>query len=296
MSSQDIFKVNNLFNVEGWVCLVSGGGTGIGLMISQALANNGAKVYIAGRRKDVLENTASTHGSSLVHPSGQLIPVQADITSKESISSLVAEISKKEKHIDLLVNNAGISTKKTLEVEKGEESAEALSKEMFSEEWEDWEQVYRTNVIGYFFMSTAFLPLLSAATKANPGRSASIINISSMSGITRTSQHHVSYNVSKAATIHLNTILAQELSQSAVKVRVNSVAPGIFPSEMTSEGSNEENKSHVDSEGYREKKLIPAGRPGKEEDMAQAILMLAVNNYINGQTVVVDGGYLLGHP
>lgn len=73
-----------------------------------------------------------------------------------------------------------------------------------------------------------------------------------------------------------------------------SVAPGIFPSEMTSEGSNDENKSHIDSEGYREKKLIPAGRPGKEEDMAQAILMLAVNNYINGQTVVVDGGYLLG--
>lgn len=65
---------------------------------------------------------------------------------------------------------------------------------------------------------------------------------------------------------------------------------------MTSEGSNEANKSHIDAEGYREKKQIPAGRPGKEEDMAQAVLMLAVNNYVNGQTVAVDGGYLLGHP
>jgi NAD(P)-dependent dehydrogenase (short-subunit alcohol dehydrogenase family) len=74
----------------------------------------------------------------------------------------------------------------------------------------------------------------------------------------------------------------------------NSVAPGIFPTEMTTEGSNEENKSHIPVEGYREKKNIPAGRPGKDEDMAQAILMLAVNNYCNGQTISIDGGYLLG--
>jgi NAD(P)-dependent dehydrogenase (short-subunit alcohol dehydrogenase family) len=70
-------------------------------------------------------------------------------------------------------------------------------------------------------MSTAFLPLLAAATSASPGRSASIINTSSISGITRTSQHHPSYNVSKAATIQLNMMLAQEFSQPGVKVRVN---------------------------------------------------------------------------
>lgn len=73
----------------------------------------------------------------------------------------------------------------------------------------------------YFFVSSAFLPLLAASTKANPGRSAGIVNISSISGITRTTQHHASYNVSKAATIHLNTLLAQEFSRKGVKVRVN---------------------------------------------------------------------------
>jgi len=77
---------------------------------------------------------------------------------------------------------------------------------------------------------------------------------------------------------------------------IYSVAPGIFPSEMTTEGSDETNKSYIPSDGYREKKQIPAGRPGKEEDMAQAVLMLAVNNYCNGQTIAIDGGYLLGHP
>lgn len=85
----------------------------------------------------------------------------------------------------------------------------------------------------YFYTTVAFLPLLAAAKR--PDHTASVINISSMSGITRTSQHHFMYNVSKAATIHLNTLLAQELSKPAVHARVNSIAPGIFPSQMTSE-------------------------------------------------------------
>ena len=88
-----------------------------------------------------------------------------------------------------------------------------------------------THICRYFFTTAAFLPLLSAA--ARKGHTGSVINISSMSGITRTSQHHLKYNVSKAATIHLSTLLAQELRRPGVKVRVNSIAPGIFPSEMT---------------------------------------------------------------
>jgi len=83
------------------------------------------------------------------------------------------------------------------------------------------EQRSNHSVNSYYFMSSAFLPLLAAASKANPGRSAAIVNISSISGITRTTQHHPAYNVSKAATIHLNTLLAQEFSQPGVKVRVN---------------------------------------------------------------------------
>lgn len=141
------FAVKNLYNVEGWVCVVSGGGTGIGLMIAQAFANNGARVYITGRRADALENTVKTWGSSLAHPQGKIIPLQADVTSKPSIQNLVTEIGKNEKHVDVLVNNAGIS-KGTSAVEKGDDNVEELAKELWNEDQNDWEDVYRTNVIG----------------------------------------------------------------------------------------------------------------------------------------------------
>jgi NAD(P)-dependent dehydrogenase (short-subunit alcohol dehydrogenase family) len=233
MSSENAkLTVKNLFNVEGWVCVVTGGGTGIGLMIAQAFANNGAKVYITSRRQEVLEHTAKQWGSSLAHPRGEIVPVPCDITSKDSIKRLIQEVSKQEDHIDLLVNNAGIS-EGTSTVEKGDESAKALSMELFGEDQASWENVYRTNVIGYFFVTTAFLPLLHATSSGRSQHTGSVINISSMSGITRTSQHHFKYNVSKAATIHLSTLLAQEFRRKAVQVRVNNIAPGIFPSEMT---------------------------------------------------------------
>jgi len=77
---------------------------------------------------------------------------------------------------------------------------------------------------------------------------------------------------------------------------VNSIAPGYFPSEMTTSESNEENKSEMPQDGWRKDKMVPADRPGRDEDMAQAVLSLAVNKYINGQTLVVDGGLLIEMP
>ncbi|KAL7282667.1 hypothetical protein ACG7TL_004140 [Trametes sanguinea] len=274
---------SRLYDVEGWVCVVTGGGTGIGLMIAQAFANNGARVYITSRRPEVLKQAAETWGKSLLNPRGQIIPVPADVTDKKSIEHLVNEVSKNEKHVDVLVNNAGVSLG-TSTVEKGDESAQALKEQLWNEELSDWETVYRTNVIRrvYFFTTAAFLPLLSAA--AREGHTGSVINVSSMSGITRTSQHHFKYNVSKAATIHLNTLLAQELRRPGVKVRVNSIAPGIFPSEMTVGESDDKNKSHMEvPPDYGEKKGIPAGRPGRDEDMAQTALYIASNEYLYGQ-------------
>ncbi|KAG2156348.1 hypothetical protein DEU56DRAFT_231454 [Suillus clintonianus] len=290
------FVVKNLFNVEGWVCVVTGGGSGIGLMIAQAFANNGAKVYITSRRQDVLEHAAKQWGSSLAHPKGKLIPVTCDVMSKESIKQLVQEITKNEDHIDLLVNNAGISEGKSA-VEKGDESANDLSTELFGEDQASWENVYRTNVIGCFFTTTAFLPLLHASSLGKSQHTGSVINITSVSGITRTTQRHYKYNVSKAAAIHLSTLLAQEFRRKAVQVRVNNIAPGIFPSEMTTGSSDELNKSQIPvAEDYGEKKGIPAGRPGRDEDIAQAALLLACNQYAYGQTLAIDGGYLLEHP
>jgi len=123
-----------------------------------------------------------------------------------------------------------------------------------------------------------------------------VINITSMSGITNVTQNHIKYNVSKAAANQLNQMLAQELSRTGVKVRVNAIAPGVFPSEMTTGESNEANKSHRPAEGFRNEKGIPAGRPGRDQDMAQAVLHLAVNQYANGHVFTLDGGFLLKNP
>ncbi|KAL4069979.1 hypothetical protein V8B97DRAFT_1871950 [Scleroderma yunnanense] len=95
---------NVLFGVKGQVAVVTGGGTGIGLLIAKALEHNGATVYIIGRRLHVLEKAASDHGKF-----GNIIPLQGDITSRESLLEIVETIRARHGYIDLLVNNAGIA-------------------------------------------------------------------------------------------------------------------------------------------------------------------------------------------
>lgn len=112
------------------------------------------------------------------------------------------------------------------------------------------------NVIGYHFMSAAFLPLLGKATEKNHGFSSSIVNISSISGQLKVSQHHMPYNASKAAAIQLTEMFAVHCAEAGTKVRVNSIAPGVFPSGMTTDGVDEDQKSSIDASGYREKKGV----------------------------------------
>lgn len=270
------------------MALVTGGGSGIGLMATQALAVNGAHVYITGRTGDKLQRVSELYSKDIP---GKIIPLSGDITSKDTIQNLVKELSSREKALNILINNAGISTS-TQNTEL--QDPEALGRELFNPEsgsFEDWVSVYRTNVCQPFFMTTAFLPLLQAGTDTERGWSSTVINISSISGIVKLAQHHFPYNASKAATIHLSKMLAHEISSSNIRVRVNNIAPGVFPSEMTAHESDEKQKSALPKEKYENK--VPAKRPGKDEDMASAVLFTATNQYMNGQTVVVDGGYVL---
>ena len=89
----------------------------------------------------------------------------------------------------------------------------------------------------------------------------------------------------------MTKLLASEVAGNGLKIRINSIAPGVFPSEMTAGDSASNQKSEIPKEKYEEK--VPARRPGNDRDMAGAILFAATNQYLNGQTVVVDGGYLL---
>ena len=139
-------------------------------------------------------------------------------------------------------------------------------------------------------MTTAFLPLLQKASEDQYGYSATVINISTISGIVQSSQHHFGYNASKAVAIHLTRFLASEVANNGLKVRINSIAPRVFPSEMTAGGSGEDQRSHIEKEKYEK---VPARRPGRDQDMAGAVLFAAANQYLNSQTVSVDGGHLL---
>lgn len=286
-SNNEAFRLENLFGVKGKVALVTGGGSGIGLMAVQALAVNGARVYICGRTSEKLDRVAEIYGKDIP---GEIIPIAADISSKENIKKLVDEISSREECLCILINNAGISST-TQQTEA--ETAEEMSQNLFSDPkatFDDWIDTYRTNVPQLFFMTTAFLPLLQKASEKHYGYSGTVVNISSISGIVKTSQHHYAYNASKAAAIHLTHMLASEVGNNRLKVRINSIAPGVFPSEMTAGESGQDQKSYLPKEKYEK---VPARRPGKDEDMANAVLFTVTNNYLNGQTVAVDGGYIL---
>jgi len=281
------FQLSEVFNVKGKVALITGGGSGIGLMATQALAVNGAKVYIVGRTEEKLTTVAETHGKNI---SGQIIPLTCDVSQKSEISRLVQEISAKEQSLSILINNAGISGA-TQQTES--KSAEEMKANLFDAEnstFQDWESTYRTNVPQLFFMTTAFLPLLQKASETTHGYSGTVINISSISGLVKSAQHHFSYNASKAAAIHLTRMLAAEIANNGLKIRVNSIAPGVFPSEMTTEGSGGNQKSSIEKDKYGH---LPAERPGNDRDMAGAVLFVATNQYLNGQTIAVDGGYTL---
>ena len=138
----------------------------------------------------------------------------------------------------------------------------------------------------------AFLPLLQrcSTSGAFPARSASVIVISSMSGLIRHAQGHFSYNAAKGATVHLSRLMSAEFEQA--DVRVNSIAPGYFPSEMTTGATDAGQKSQLAEHEIKAKGYVPAGRAGRDEEMAQAVLFLTRNAYVNGEVLAVDGGVL----
>lgn len=178
-----------------------------------------------------------------------------------------------------------------------------------NEDFEQWNSTFNTNVSSVYFTTVAFLPLLQAGTEAHGPRTASVIVISSMSGIMRHSQGHFSYNAAKGATVHLAKLMSAEFEKT--EVRVNSIAPGYFPSEMSAKESGDDQKSYLPDEKVAEKGHTPAQRPGSDEEMAQAVvsiprflekelanqthsvkIFLARNAYVNGEIIAVDGGTL----
>ncbi|KAI3322216.1 NAD(P)-binding protein [Xylariaceae sp. AK1471] len=284
------FEAQNLFSTKGFVAVVTGGGTGIGLMATQALAANGAKVYITGRRMEALENAAKKHQPT--SGEGQIVPIgPCDVTKKEDLQRLVDDIGKKEKYIHMLMCNAGVSGPKA---EPEPNDAEDLKSRLWdNEDVDEWQENYKTNVTSVYFTTVAFLPLLQASMRPKgplEPYTASVLTTSSMSGIMRHAQGHFSYNTSKGATVHLTKLMSAEFQKAGI--RVNSIAPGYFPSEMTAKESDDRQKSHVPKEKIQEKGHVPLMRAGRETEMGMSVLYLAKNQYVNGEIIAVDGGVL----
>ncbi|KAJ1307172.1 hypothetical protein OPQ81_001289 [Rhizoctonia solani] len=290
----------NLYDVNGRVALVTGGGTGIGLMITQTLAANGAKVYIGSRRGEKVGAAAKEVSPQV---SGQVVPIELDVTDKASIKNAVRTISENDGKLDILVNNAGITGPVSMffndDSAPENKSPEALGNALFeNEKVEDWMGLYGNNVASIFFVTTAFLGLLSKASEARGAWSAGVINISSMSGQLRISENKFAYNSAKTANIQLTKMLATEFALKNIPVRVNAIAPGVYPSEMTGEQGSHTLPEKEASEIAQGLRPIPLQRSGNDIDMGGLALFLAspAGYYVHGQVITTDGGFTAVHP
>jgi 2-deoxy-D-gluconate 3-dehydrogenase len=264
-------STDELFSVRGKVVLVTGGSRGIGEMIAAGFLANGAKVYISSRKAEVCDATAQRLSDTY---GGDCISIPADLSEMEGIEHLAAELAARETHLDVLVNNAGVSWGAPIDEfpEKG------------------WDKVMDTNVKGVFFLTQRLLPLLEAnATTESPSR---IINIGSIDGIRSPSFDTVSYGPSKAAVHALTTLLASRLLKR--NILVNAIAPGPFPTWMLSTGvGTGGDVDGTDWEGLGA--AMPRGRVGTPEDIAGLALFLAsrAGAFTVGAIITCDGGILV---
>ncbi|KAJ7243757.1 hypothetical protein C8J57DRAFT_1365793 [Mycena rebaudengoi] len=315
---QDPFSPQNLFNVQGLVAVITGGGSGIGSMMAAALENNGATVYIIGRRLSVLEETAQRIGKY-----DRVIPLEGDVTDRDSLLSVVDAVKTRHGYIDLLINNAGIarnlfehplpspgsvspiSNPPSPPASPGSTPSVPCIKAFQSALWdtgspEDFAETFATNVTSVYYTTVAFLDLLHQGNVRKqrqpsfsmngfsrpPLHSSQVLSVSS-SGAFRLDAKifSLSYTVAKNACTHLGKLLANLLAPWGI--RSNVLAPGVWPSEMTAvaiPGLALRPSTYVDG--------VPLKRAGTEEEMAGAVLFLASRSgsYVNGAVWLVDGG------
>jgi NAD(P)-dependent dehydrogenase (short-subunit alcohol dehydrogenase family) len=281
-----------LFSAKGLVVVVTGGGTGIGLAIAKALELNGAeRVYILGRRLEVLENAAKQSKF------GRITPLACDITSKPQLQATAERISQESGRVDVLVNNAGVLAERHEAVPS--DSIEALQELLWQEDPQKWSQQFEVNVTGTFFTIIAFLKLLKNANEhwkvQNQGEGVSARRLSQVISVVGISAHHrgmsnlAGYAASKAALLHLMGLLSTLLAP--LDVRCNTLSPGIYPSEITAGPVDSHNRNQL---GSFLPTVVPQKRAGDEQDIAGAVLYLCGRSgwYCNGVEIITDGGRL----
>ena len=209
----------NLFNVKSLVAVITGGGSGVGLMMTQALALNGAhKVYIVGRRKEVLEAAAKES------PHGNIIPILGDVTSKDTLQSIASQIEKEVGYINVLIANSGIGGPQSLSLTP-QTSLEEYHSTLWNQSFDEYTQTFAVNTSAVFFCIIAFLKLLDAGNnRGNVEQKSQVIATSSIGGFNRRAKAGYAYGESKAATTHLMKQMATNLAPYGI--RSNVIAPG----------------------------------------------------------------------
>ena len=243
------------FSLDGKVAVVTGASSGLGAAFSLGLGQAGADVVLGARRAGKLATTRDV----VTGLGRRAIAVTTDVSSPADCQALVDAAMAEFGRVDILVNNAGVS------------SAAPASRETP----EAFARVIDINLNGCYWMAQA------CGRVMQPG--STIINIASVLALTTAGLPQAAYTASKAGLLGLTRDLAQQWA-GRKGIRVNALAPGFFPSEMTDEYRP----------GYLEGQLgrVPMGRAGDPEELTAALVFLAsdASSYINGQTLVVDGG------
>jgi len=243
------------------VALVTGAAKGIGRAAAVALAEGGFDVAINfSRSEDAARETARLAAAkgarTLLH--------RADVSDDPAVRGMIAEVGREFGRLDALVNNAGTTTN----IRPNDFDGLSL---------EEWDRVFAVNVRGVFQVTRAAAPLLKAAH-------GSIVNTASIVGL-RPGPQPLPYAASKAAVVSLTKLLALNL---APEIRVNAVAPGW----MEGEWMERMLKDRYEDLMARRAKSTPLRRVAKAEDVAEVIVnLLTSNRFVNGEVVVIDGGY-----
>ncbi|KAI1469071.1 NAD(P)-binding protein [Daldinia caldariorum] len=271
---------NQLFDVKGLVVVVSGGGSGIGTMMVNALESNGAIVYVIGRRRENLDNLAATAKH------GNIRTIQGDITKKADLERAVTEIRSAVGYVNVVIANAGVPGP-TMDGLPQNASLSEFRNHVFGWDTDSFNNTYATNTTGVFFTIAAFLELLDEGNKrGNWKQRSQVIAISSIGAYNRVPAAGFAYGSSKAGVVHM----MKQLSTALVpySIRSNVIAPGFYPSEMTEPLINTKKTT-----GWP-KNVVPEERLGDPEDIAGTILFLVskAGAYINGNVLVTDGGRL----
>ena len=248
------------FSLKGKSGIVTGAGSGIGKGIATGLVQAGAELVIAGRNLEKLEAAAE----EMRQFGGPVIPAQADISKMEDIKGLVDRAVKEFEKIDFLFNNAGIIRRNP--------SEDFLEK--------DWDDVIDINLKGPFFLAQAV-----ARVMISQERKGKIINTSSLIAV-QGGKRVPAYAASKGGLAQVTKSMANDWAK--YDILVNAIGPGWVSTELT-EPLRQDKERFTEITGR-----IPLGRWADPEDLAGAAVFLAsdASNYITGQTIFVDGGWL----